>query len=115
MMTKVGAEPVQRSGRRGNNTAFAATPHDQFGQVSEPVILDCVRQKRGDQGRHSLFAEGTEPKFRLTFDGVALAVRSSARYLSIEVGRTSICSATNASKAAGGRPFMRIARPGYRR
>jgi hypothetical protein len=74
MMTKVGAEPFQRGGRRGNNTAFAANPHDQLGQVNEPVILDCLRQKLVGQSRHSMFAEGTKPEFLLTFDGVALAV-----------------------------------------
>jgi hypothetical protein len=73
MMTKGGAEPLKRGGRRGNNTAFAATPHDQFGQVNEPIILDCLRQKRVGQNRHSMFAERTEPQLLLTFKGVAPA------------------------------------------
>jgi hypothetical protein len=74
MMAKVGAEPLKRGGRRGNNAALAATPHDQFSQVKEPVILDCLGQKRVGQCRHSMFAERTEPKLLLAFDGVALAV-----------------------------------------
>src|ERR1700689_850613 len=86
MMTKVGAEPLKRGGRRGDNAALAATPHDPFGQVNEPIILDCLRQKRVGQCRHSMFAEGTEPKFLLAFDGAARRFRSSARYVSIDAG-----------------------------
>ena len=41
--------------------------------------------------------------------------RSAARYASIASGRTPICSATNASSAAGGRSPRRRARPGWRK
>jgi len=74
MVAEVSAEPFQRGGRRGNNTTFAATPHDQFGQVNEPIILDCPRQKRVGQSGHSMFAERADAKFLSAFDGVALAV-----------------------------------------
>ena len=46
MVAEVSAEPLKRGGGRDDNAAFAATPHDQFGQVNEPIILDCLRQKR---------------------------------------------------------------------
>jgi hypothetical protein len=74
MMAKVGAEPLKRGGSRDNNTTLAATPHDQFSQVNEPIILDCLGQKRVGQCRHRMFAERTDPKYLLAFDGVALAV-----------------------------------------
>jgi hypothetical protein len=72
MVAEVRAEPLKRGGRRGNNTALTATSHDQFSQVNEPIILDCLRQKRVGQCRHSMFAERTEPQLLLAFKSVAL-------------------------------------------
>jgi len=40
VVAEVSAEPLKRGRRRGDNAAFAATPHDQFSQVNEPIILD---------------------------------------------------------------------------
>jgi len=74
MVAEVGAESFKRGGRRGDNAAFSATPHDQFSQVNESIILDCLGQKRVGQPRHCMFAERTEPQLLLAFDGVALAV-----------------------------------------
>jgi hypothetical protein len=42
MVAEVSAEPFKRGGRWGNNAAFSATPHNQFSQVNEPIILDCL-------------------------------------------------------------------------
>ena len=74
MVTEFGAEPLKRGGRRDDNPALAAIPHHQFGQMSEPIVLDRLRQKGAGQFRRETFAERAESKLFLALDGVALAV-----------------------------------------
>jgi len=74
MVSEVGAEPLKRGRRRGDNAAFAAIPHHQFGQMGEPIVLDRLRQKYAGQFSGRTFAERAEAKLFLAFDSVALAV-----------------------------------------
>jgi hypothetical protein len=74
MVTEVGAEPFKRGGRRDDNTAPAAILHHQFGQVSEPIVLDRLRQKDAGQFSRETSAERAESELFLALDRVALAI-----------------------------------------
>jgi hypothetical protein len=74
LVAQFDAEAFERPGRRDDNPALPAFFHDQLGQMSQPVILNRVRQQPAGQFVGRALAKGAEPEPVLQFGSMTSAV-----------------------------------------
>jgi hypothetical protein len=103
LIAEFDAEPFKRSGLRADDPALPAFLHHQLGQMGKSIILNRVRQQPGGQLSGRARAKGTEPKSVLQFRRMTPAVLLRGEIVINGFRRTSVCSATNETRAAGGR------------
>jgi len=72
-VAKLGAKPLERRRRRGDDPTLAAGFHHQHGQVGEPIVLDRLRQQPVDQLSGRTGAKRPKPKLLLALDRLTLA------------------------------------------
>jgi hypothetical protein len=74
LMTELGAKPFKCERRRTNDPTLPARFHGQCRQMSKPVVLHRLRQKRLCQFRRRVLAEVTKSDLLLALDGMTLPV-----------------------------------------
>ena len=78
LIADVDAEPFECAGRRDDDPPLPAFLHHQPGEMSEPIVLDRMRQQPAGQIRSPRrVPKGRNPKPVLQFGGMALSVALS--------------------------------------
>ena len=80
-IARLNAQPLECAGRWNDNPASPAFLHDKPGEMSEPVVLDRMRQQPAGQIGGRLCPEGTKPETVLQFGRMALSVPLSSEII----------------------------------